>query len=86
MVYIIKQCKQEECNSIAQKVADGEAPPRKEPADGDGGWLRLREVGIFKGTEQMEREAQHQAARSRGAEGCRQAARPLKRGTLRRMR
>jgi hypothetical protein len=32
MVYI-KQA----CNSIVQKVADGEAPPRKEPDDGDGG-------------------------------------------------
>jgi hypothetical protein len=38
----------EACNSIAQKVADGKAPPRKEPDDGDGGWLRPKEVGLFK--------------------------------------
>jgi hypothetical protein len=36
------------CNSIAQKVADDKAPPRKEPDDGDVGWLRLKEVGLFK--------------------------------------
>jgi hypothetical protein len=24
------------------------APPRKEPDDGDGGWLRPKEVGLFK--------------------------------------
>jgi hypothetical protein len=36
------------CISIAQKVADGEAPPRKKPDDGDGGWLRPKEVGLFK--------------------------------------
>ena len=30
------------------KVADGEAPPRKKPDDGDGGWLRPKEVGLFK--------------------------------------
>jgi hypothetical protein len=28
------------CNSIAQKVADDKAPPRKAPDDGSGGWLR----------------------------------------------
>jgi hypothetical protein len=38
------------CTSIAQKVAaDGEAPPRKEPDDGDGGWVPPKEVGLFKG-------------------------------------
>jgi hypothetical protein len=52
------------CISIAQqKVADGEAPPRKKPDDGDGGWLRPKEVGMFKkDPEQVRREAQHQAA------------------------
>jgi hypothetical protein len=52
------------CISIAQKVADGEAPPRKKPddGDGDGGWLRPKEVGLFiKDPEQVRREAQHQA-------------------------
>jgi hypothetical protein len=53
----------EACISIAQKVADGEAPPRKKPDDGDGGWLRPKEVGLFKHVdpEQVMREAQHQA-------------------------
>jgi hypothetical protein len=36
------------CISIAQKVDDGEAPPRKAPDDVDGGWLRPKEVGLFK--------------------------------------
>jgi hypothetical protein len=36
------------CNSIAQKVADGEVPPRKESDDGNGGWVRPKEVGLFK--------------------------------------
>jgi hypothetical protein len=36
------------CISIAQKVDAGEAPPRKKPDDGDGGWLRPKEVGLFK--------------------------------------
>jgi hypothetical protein len=31
------------CISIAQNVAAGEAPPRKEPDDGDGDWLRPKE-------------------------------------------
>jgi hypothetical protein len=35
-------------NSIAQEVADDKAPPRKELGDGDGGWLRPREMGLFK--------------------------------------
>jgi hypothetical protein len=51
------------CISIAQKVADGEAPPRKEPDDGDGGWLRPKEVGMFKkDPEQVRREAEEEAA------------------------
>jgi hypothetical protein len=29
-----------------QKVADDKAPPRKEPDDGDGGWLRPSEMGL----------------------------------------
>jgi hypothetical protein len=36
------------CISIAQKVGAGEAPPRKKPDDGDDGWLRPKEVGMFK--------------------------------------
>jgi hypothetical protein len=36
------------CNSIAQKVADDKVPPRKEPDDGDGSWLRPKEVDLFK--------------------------------------
>jgi hypothetical protein len=36
------------CISIAQKVTDGEAPPRKKPDDGNGGWVRPKEVGLFK--------------------------------------
>jgi hypothetical protein len=49
----------EACISIAQKVADDEAPPRKKPDDGDGGWLRPKEVGLFKhmDPEQVMREA-----------------------------
>jgi hypothetical protein len=43
MAYIKKQC-----NSIAEKVADGQEPERKAPDDGDGGWLRPKEVGVFK--------------------------------------
>jgi hypothetical protein len=36
------------CNSIAhrQEVADDKAPPRKASDDGDGGWLRPKEVGL----------------------------------------
>ena len=37
------------CISIAQKVDAGEAPPRKKPDDGDDGWLRPKEVGLFAG-------------------------------------
>jgi hypothetical protein len=47
------------CNSIAQKVADDKAPPRKEPDDGDGGWLRPREVGLFKSEASKGTEAAH---------------------------
>jgi hypothetical protein len=38
-------------------------PERKAPDDGDGGWLRPKEVGIFKkgDPEQVMKEAQHQA-------------------------
>jgi hypothetical protein len=32
-------CIKQACNSIAQKVADD---------DGDGGWLRPKEVGLYK--------------------------------------
>jgi hypothetical protein len=33
------------CNSIAQKIADDKAPPpRRASDDGDGGWLRPKEV------------------------------------------
>jgi hypothetical protein len=51
------------CNSIAQKVADDKAPPRKKPDDGNGGWVRPEEVGLFKHVdpEEVRREAQHQA-------------------------
>jgi hypothetical protein len=50
------------CISIAQKVADGEAPPSKKPDDGDGGWLRPKEVGMFKkDPEQVMREAEEEA-------------------------
>jgi hypothetical protein len=44
----------------SQKVADGKAPPRKKPDDGDGGWLRPKEVGLFKhmDPQQVMREAQ----------------------------
>jgi hypothetical protein len=58
MAYIKKQC-----NSIAMEVADGKAPPRKALDDGVGGWLRPKEVGLFKekDPEQVMREAQHQA-------------------------
>jgi hypothetical protein len=47
IAYIKKQC-----NSIAKEVADGKAPPRKAPDDGVGGWLRPKEVGLFKDPEQ----------------------------------
>jgi hypothetical protein len=52
------------CNSIAQKIADDKAPPpRRASDDGDGGWLRPKEVGLFKkDPEQVRREAQHEAA------------------------
>ena len=52
------------CNSIAQKVADGEAPPRKESDDGNGGWVRPKEVGLFKHVdpEEVRREAEREAA------------------------
>jgi hypothetical protein len=51
------------CNLIAQKVADDNAPPRKASDDGDGGWLRPKEVGLYKkDPEQVRREAQHEAA------------------------
>ena len=51
------------CISIAQKVDAGEAPPRKESDDGNGGWVRPEEVGLFKHVdpEEVRREAQHQA-------------------------
>jgi hypothetical protein len=42
MAYIKKQC-----NSIAEKVADGQELERKAPGDGVGGWLRPKEMGIF---------------------------------------
>jgi hypothetical protein len=29
-----------------QEVADDKAPPRKASDDGDGGWLRPKEVGL----------------------------------------
>jgi hypothetical protein len=48
------------CISIAQKVADGAAPPRKKPDDGDGGWLRPKEVGMFKHVDPVY-GVQHQA-------------------------
>jgi hypothetical protein len=43
-----------------QKVDAGEAPPRKKPDDGDGGWLRPKEVGMFKHVDPVY-GAQHQA-------------------------
>jgi hypothetical protein len=56
MSYYIKEA----CISIAQKVADGKVPPRKEPDDGDGGWLRPKEVGLFKHVDPVYGE-QHRA-------------------------
>jgi hypothetical protein len=50
----------EACISIAQKVADGEAPPRKESDDGNGGWVRPEEVGLFRHVDPVY-GAQHQA-------------------------
>jgi hypothetical protein len=38
----------EACNSIAMEVSDGKEPERKAPDDGNGGWVRPREVGLFK--------------------------------------
>jgi hypothetical protein len=55
MAYIKKQC-----NSIAKKVADGKAPPRKAPDDGVGGWLRPKEVGLSKHVDPVY-GVQHQA-------------------------
>jgi hypothetical protein len=59
MAYIKKQC-----NSIAKEVADGKAPERKAPGDGNGGWVRPTEVGLFKNVdpEQVRRDAQNEAA------------------------
>jgi hypothetical protein len=50
----------EACISIAQKVDDGEAPPRKKPDDGNGSWLRPKEAGLFKHVDPVY-GAQHQA-------------------------
>jgi hypothetical protein len=47
------------CNSIAQKVADGEAPPRKESDDGNGDWLRPKEVGLFAGAPESDTVSGH---------------------------
>jgi hypothetical protein len=51
------------CNTIAQKVDAREAPPRKESDDGNGDWVRPKEVGLFKHVdpEEVRREAQHLA-------------------------
>jgi hypothetical protein len=59
------------CNSIAQKVADGKAPPRKASGDGDGGWLCPREIGFFKEVASKETGAAH-----------RNRIKPPRRGTL----
>jgi hypothetical protein len=56
MAYIKKQC-----NSIAEKVADGQEPERKAPDDGGGGWLRPKEMGLFKDPEQVRRGAEEEA-------------------------
>ena len=82
-IYIKKQC-----NSIAEKVADGQEPERKAPDDGVGGWLRPKEVGLFKekDPEQVMREAQHQAKFDAAMSAGRQLHEEGLLASLRRMR
>jgi hypothetical protein len=65
----------EACISIAQRrspMARRKAPPRKEPDDGDGGWLRPKEMGLFKDPEQVMREAHRAEAFEAKMEASRQ--------------
>jgi hypothetical protein len=59
-----------------------EAPPRKEPDDGDGGWLRPKEMGLFKHVDPVY-GAQHQAKFAAEMAPIRQLHK--ERSTLRRM-
>jgi hypothetical protein len=52
----------EQCNSIAGLVADGQAPERKAPDDGVGGWQRPKEVGIFKEKNKKKRTKEEEEA------------------------
>jgi hypothetical protein len=56
MAYIKKQR-----NLIAKEVADGKEPERKTPDDDNGGWVRPKEVDLFKNVDPVYGE-QHQAA------------------------
>jgi hypothetical protein len=47
------------CNTIAQKVDAREAPPRKESDDGNGDWLRPKEVGLFAGAPESDTVSGH---------------------------
>jgi hypothetical protein len=60
------------CNSIAEEVTDGKAPERRASDDGDGGWLPPKEVGLFKGPEQIHGERGAAPGGSRGVDGGRQ--------------